>query len=712
MANEPATPDANSASAPAANAAVEAAAPTPPARRNWRRLASPLFFLGLFVVALLVSWAVRPGPADPDDPDPANSRKAFEPVKPNAADMLERGDNAMRQQRHAEALAYYKDFLAAGATQTADLTYRLALSSELVGHLDDAFASYRLALATARSPGLTMACHVGMARCLLRQNRPVEARRLLYPFMFDERRHTGLSNALPTDACYLIGLSLAAENALLSPARLRHDAPVSFASVPLEVRIHFDDLAAETPNTKPAAVTIPVPLVVQKRTKSEPALVLSAERTDLPPLELLTKLATEGGLKAEFTDAAKKTLADRSLALHLHNWTLQDVLEHAADYLDLTCETGADQVRFAAKTEAADKLQRSTRQDMLHRTLQMALAAEAHHPYAAPALLEMGNNQALQNRRHEATNWYSRLIREVTYSPHVASAQFNLAGIHLLSGDVPQARKAYFRVIDQVPGHELALRATIQIGQLYLHEDDARQAIVHLRRAQTLAERSPYHPIGVLALTAAYLQIGDLEGTRQTLAKNRLAVQREPYLATAVFLDRYLQVRAARAGKDANASHKSVNELIEILWHNRDDTVLGEYGQWLIAEAYRELGFWEQAERVLRLAHVGVSGPLKVSVEYSLADTLMKVNKRTEAVEIFTRHAEMESPYRARAHFQLAKVDVEEKRFQAAVDKCRNLWKDRSIPDQSALLNLWGAALEGNGELAKAARCYAGKAPE
>jgi tetratricopeptide (TPR) repeat protein len=662
------------------------------------------------VSAIVVSWAIRPNSSDHDDRDPIKPIKPYEPVKANAADLLTRGDNALRQQRYVEALAYYKDFQAAGATQTADLTYRLGLSSEAVGHLDEALASYRQAVATSHAPGLTLACHLGMARCLLRQNRPAEARQVIYPFLFDERRHAGLSQAPAADAWHLVGLSLAAEN-IRNSAKPRNDDPVTFTSIPLELRIHLDDLVGDAATAKAGAVTIPVPIVVQKRTKAEPALVVSAERRDLPPVELLTQLASDGGFKVEFTDAARKAAADRALVLHLHNWDLEDVLEHAAEYLDLTCAWDGDSVRFLARAEADAKTQQAMRHGLVHRTLQMALAAEAHHPYGAAALLELGNNKLAQNRRQEATTWYSRLIRDVSYSPHVASAHFNLAGIHLLGGDTPQARKALFRVIDQMPGHEMALRASIQIGLLYLHEDDARQAIVYLRRAQALAEKSPYHPVAVLALTAAYLQNGEIDTARQILAKNRLILQPDPFLSTAVFLDRYSQFRIARASKDANST-ATVNALIEILWRNRDDTVLGGYGQWLIAEAYRDLEFWDQAEGVLRLAQVGASGSLKICVENSLGDTLIRTSKRAEAAELFTRYAEMETPYRPRARFQLARIDVEEKRFKEAAERCRTLWKERTFADQTALLHLWGAALEGCGELTKAARCYAGKAPD
>ena len=84
-------------------------------------------------------------------------------------------------------------------------------------------------------------------------------------------------------------------------------------------------------------------------------------------------------------------------------------------------------------------------------------------------------------------------------------AHYNLAKLHLTKHDVARARQAFFRVIDQSSGHELALRAQLKIGQLCLEEEEVPQAIIQLRRAQTLAPKSPYQPLATLLLAAAYL---------------------------------------------------------------------------------------------------------------------------------------------------------------------------------------------------------------
>ena len=701
---------------PEHNAPPPAEAPASPPRRSLRILLVAGLLLGVFVVALCGSWRLRKGSIDSvDSANPPHSqpkvvpRELLKPASP--VEILARGDSALRQLRYAEALSHYKEFLGTGVARTAEIHFRLGLCNEAAGKLDDAIASYRSAISASPSPSLTVACHLGMARCLLCQGSPIEARRVLYPFLLDERRHQNLPEAFVNDACYLAALSLAHERVDFASKQLAQDSPISFASVPLQTRSYLDEIALEVPaRVESSGVTIPVPLAVRKRSNNEPAIVLCVEQTEQLAWDLLTQLAVEGGMKVEWTAEAKRSLTDRSLPMHLHNWELRDVLEAASDHLDLTCQIEGDLVRFSTKTETERKLQHSLRHDMAHRFLLAALRADSVNPYAAAALLELGNNEATQNRWNEAAVWYGRLIREVTFSPYVAASYYNLARAHLRNNDASQARKNFFRVMDQSPGHELALRACLQIGQLYLYEDDVRQAIVHLRRAQSVAERSPYHPIATLALTAAYLQDGDLEAAHRTLAQNGAVLQLEPYRPTAAFLERYVQYRLAKA--KSGASQRDVGDLVGTLWRDKGDTVLGAYGQWLIARAYRDLGFWDQAEQVLRRSLVDAQGPFKTCVEFTLADTLVKRDQRAEAAQIFSRCAEAETPYRARARFELARIDLQEKRFRECEEMCRKLWNERSLSDPSALLNVWGAALEGKGDLAKAAQCYAGKAPE
>lgn len=700
-------PEETTSVAPAPPAGAEAESPPPSGRmRILTRLA---LLAGLFGVGMWLTWPKAADPGDDKEEDTPVAAKPRETPKASPAEVLARGDNALRQLRYADALSHYKELLGRGAEPTAEITYRLGLIHEASGHPKEAITSYRQAIGKTASPAVSLACHLATSRCLLRQSKPAEARRLLLPILLNERRHEKLPQAFAIDVGYLVALSLACENAAPPDGCILEDRLISFGSIPLEPRTFLDEIAASlAPRREPSTVPIPVPLAIQKPTKSEPAIVLCAERAGSAK-ELLEQLARDADLKVEWSTHAQRLIADRTLDLHLHNWELRDVLQHAADCFGLVAVIDEQRVRFEVSSQSS--VASAIQNDLAKRALHQALRSDPAHPYVAAILLELGNCEARQARRTGASAWYHRLARDITYSPLVAPAYFNLARLDERAGDTAQARKNYFRAIDQSPGHEFALYSRIRIGQLYLYEDEARQAIAHLQQAHAFAKGSPHEPLATLALAAALLHDEQIDVARKVITQHQAALQQEPFVATASFLDRYLNYRLAKRAGEAAIVKREAGRLIDVLWRNKDDSRLGAYGQLLIARAYHELEFVDQAELAARQALAAAWGPLKQSAEYQLATTIAE-RKDAEAAEILEKLVEQESPYRERARFQLARIDLAQRKFQPCADKCRQIWQDGRFADRPALLRLWGTALEGAGELAKAAQCYAGKAPD
>src|SRR5262249_52473439 len=152
-----------------------------------------------------VSWGIRSRFAHVDTPENSLTEAPNQRVKQSdAAELLARGDNALRQHRHIEARACYRDLLENGLANTAAMHYRLALCDEVFGKVEDATSSYRAAISVSSARALTYASHLGMARCLLRQNRFGEARQLLIPFLLNETRHKDVQEDLVTEAYYLV----------------------------------------------------------------------------------------------------------------------------------------------------------------------------------------------------------------------------------------------------------------------------------------------------------------------------------------------------------------------------------------------------------------------------------------------------------------------------------------------------------------------------
>jgi tetratricopeptide (TPR) repeat protein len=690
-------------------------APPPPKRRNLVVLARLGIFAGLFLLAIVASWIYREQARENEDLTLVQAQSIKSQGKKIASsgsplESLARGDEALQRHFYTAALSHYEELLAGEPTAAPLVDYRFGLCLEALGQPERAIAAYRKAVSASSAPALACACNLGMARCFLQQNQPTQVRRLLYPVVLDETWQQKAPAPFSLDACYLIALAMARQTHKPAPARVTYAGPVSFVAVPLEIPFYLDDLgfSALVHGTKAPDTQTPL-VVVQKRTGDQPALVLKADQTGQPALEVFDRLAKEGGLRIEPSAEAKKTIAERSVRLCLRNWPLLDLLEQLADSFDLSCTVTEDVVRLEARSELNEERLSSADRALAGRALRAATEADSSHPWAPAAYLELGNWEAMEGKLAEAAAWFERLDRDKPNSPYAAAASFNLAELRVRTQQFVRARQAFLHVIDHSPGHELALRSQIRIGQLYLEEDDVGRALVQFRRAQTLAPRSVYQPLATLLLAAACLQQAWPEQARAVLGQQRPLLQKEPYRVTAAFLDAYAQYRLA---KSTNAGRREASELLSTLWRDQDETMLGPVGHCLMAEAYRDLGFQDQAERLLRRVAPQTHGPMVQHLNFLLGDTLLKLNRRDEAAGVFEKLAATPSPFRRRALWELARLDLEEKHYAECAQKCQELWAKESVSDQTALLQLWGAALEGAGDLDKAAQCFAGQAPK
>ena len=192
------------------------------------------------------------------------------------------------------------------------------------------------------------------------------------------------------------------------------------------------------------------------------------------------------------------------------------------------------------------------------------------------------------------------------------------------------------------------------------------------------------------------------------LAKDRAQLQKDPYRATAAFLDTYAQYRLAKGNI---AGKRAASDLLSTLLRDQDESMLGVVGSYLIAQAYRDVGIWDQAERLLKQALAHCKSPLAPGLEFLLADTFLKHNQRTEAVALLEKLTAQPNRYRAEAVFLRRQLDLQDKHYQECADKCRELWTEQAVADVPSLLQVWGAALEGTGDFARAAQCFGGKAP-
>ena len=293
-----------------------------------------------------------------------------------------------------------------------------------------------------------------------------------------------------------------------------------------------------------------------------------------------------------------------------------------------------------------------------------------------------------------------------------AQASYNLALLQTRELQPALARQSFFRVIDEAPGHELALRSYLRIARSCLEAENGRSDRSSAACTQALgagvavpADRDAVAGDGSLARKAIPHALA------RSLTENASSCRRIPTRRfAAAFLDAFAQYRLLPASPAA--TRREASDLLSTLGPELDNALLGSVGLGLGARAYVELGFSDQAERHLRQGLTKVKGPASPALEFLLAETLLNQDRRDDALPLFEKLATTPSQYRAKAAFQLARFDLLDKNYESCIERCQQLWADGAITESANLLHLWGTALEATGEFAKAAQCFAGKAPE
>jgi hypothetical protein len=140
---------------------------------------------------------------------------------------------------------------------------------------------------------------------------------------------------------------------------------------------------------------------------------------------------------------------------------------------------------------------------------------------------------------------------------------------------------------------------------------------------------------------------------------------------------------------------------------------LGPLDTYMRCQAYRALGLWSEIAATCELALPGITGPLAPAVQWTLGDAQLRLMKRAEATKLFQELAgRKEGKWTAEARLQLAGMDLQDAHPKECIHWCELLWQEQPCADMPAMFRIWGAAYEQLGEHAKAARCFAGTAPE
>lgn len=735
--------------------------------RGRRFLWPSLCFLQLGVLIggyLLVKRPPSDQPSSPSDhaasgeiPEPAKhvakparnlSPETVPPTPTNAdPDDLEQGDRLVRSDRADLALPLFCALRPKVAAPLRDqIEYRVALCLERLERWDEAVAAYRGLMSPRQNVRVVAAAHVGQARVAFQRGRPEEAKHLMCRMLLHAARYTKQGSSALEEAKFLLALALTREagnragrishtashpDGLESRPTLRAGSEQSFEHVvepatitwSLQRALRWADPPAET-ESQDNEVSGPVSLGSQQPdqisgsgqkavpgakaiARPEETLV-PASFAPTPVHALLDRLASACGLKAEWTAAALRQVQGHEADADAEHTPFLDLIRNLVCPLQVVWKVQDGVVYWSAFEETPPEDLTVFRLALARRALRDAVVSQPRHELAPVAYLYLGNLEVEAGQPRAAVTWYEQLVHESQRSPVLVEANYNLGLVQRRLEDTTAARKAFYRVVDLAPGHELASHAYLILGRMWLEEGQPARAISPLRRALSAGAGSAAEPVSAVSLAASYLWAGNPQAANAVLRTYRAQVSQPPHHRLAAFLDAFSRLQAAADRRQT----RHASDLLSAMINLGEESYLKSLGVLLMGQAYRELGMVDQLVAVYQPALSNARGPVAEEMSYSLAEAYLTLGKRDDAKRLWLTLAILDgSRWAAPSKFRLAQLALMENRSKEALLWCRQLLPVQPPESMPALLELMGRAFEQTGDWEQAARCFRGERP-
>ncbi|MFO0969996.1 MAG: tetratricopeptide repeat protein [Gemmataceae bacterium] len=694
-------------------AASEPTTASPPTAKAaaFSRFAWPGLISGLLALGATIGWLSRPAPPDeePEQTRPKLLTKDAEgrtlPFLPGMTGPIDvrKGDQLFREGRFDLALLVYRHL--GGSPAPVSLVYRQALCQEQLGDRKTALALHHSLVERGDETHAALAL-LGAARIHLHEGRPAQAKSLLWPLAL-RSADKSVDQDLRAEVAYTLSLALALE---ASPAAdedgaktpLRPDERLAF---PREIPWDCNRLLAlSRPAPKTTGKREPNVVSVPAKSKVEQTVATAYLPKDSFH-DAVKRLASAGELTVGWSPKALRTTEGRAVHLDVSERSLLGVLQGLADAFDLVCHTDGEKVIFTLPEEIPKARRDEARAAMARRYLEETLAFAADHPLAPLALIARANLDAAAPK--EALAWLERLAAEHPFSRLNLYADFN-RGLHLhREGRMNEARRAFFKAMDQAPSHPQALLACLRLGRMSIEEGEAAQAIALLKRGVAHAHDDASRPPLVTTLAIAYVLDDDLPNLKTLLGRHRDVLQDDLHAPFGNLLTAYARFRDAKTKKSVADSHDLLYSLLAL----RKDNPLGPLGLYVAGLGYSDLALWPQAAAAFKEILPATKGPLQHEAALRLAEALLRQGDAAEARKYLESIAAVKTPAGPWARFRLARLDLDEGKTLPCLERSRLLLHEPSNVPHVDILRLMGEAYERRREHDKAAKCFAGECP-
>jgi tetratricopeptide (TPR) repeat protein len=672
----------------------------PPPRRalalRWLLVVAAGFLAGLSLSLAFPPTSRAPAPPDPDErgSDPRHELLAtFHKID------LAKAEALFKEGRYRQALAIFEPAIAGDKATGAVVLLRAALCHERLGEFDSAIRLYRRLVEHGAESAVTLAS-LAQARLYLARNHSAEARTVLTPLVLQARRYLA-DTVLLADAECLWSLALA--HLALGPSTARTHPELAFASFAWDPERYLEALAQPPAQGADGGERL---RVTTAPGSAEPTIV-EARMTLQPVRQVLDRIAHAAGFTMSWTAEAINQANARKTTLWLADRPAIDVLRAVAVQADLVCIVQDGSITLTTAAAAADQSRAAFRRAAAERALHGVIARHPRHDWTAAAYLARAALD-VEDDPGVALHWCERLILEAPRSPLTVNASFRRGLILEQRGELAEAEKAFFHVVDQAPGHALTPEALLHIGSMQLQAGEIGKAISVLRRGAALGAEPTVQARLALMLAAAHAVSDEPLAALAALARQRETLAGDAYRPVAAFLAAYARYRQAVL---TQRLMRQDHELVAALLHFPNDTSLGVYGPILAARAFADAGMPEQAAQTLQAALPSTKGPLAHEAKHRLGQALARLGKNSEAARLFEELTQGQHRFTASAHLQLATLDLNANRPDACLERLHALMREPGTLNVAEVLTVMGRTYERKRDFVRAAQCFAGELP-
>jgi tetratricopeptide (TPR) repeat protein len=651
-----------------------------------------------------------PPPAGRPRPLPqTGSRLTDKAEKRRTAEIL-RADDEFREGKIASAMKLYGAAIEAHPSLLDPMVqFRWALCAESLGLLDEAAERYQMLADATSAQAWRGFAQWGLSRVLFEQQKTELARRIATDLWLNQDSAARLwrsellhwhAHLLYRRAAGDVSSRLLDDNVLAGcKIVVRPGELLDIAS-----RIHAAETAS--PFEPPPAASIPVttgkaPEVMYAQYKSAGATVHEA----------ISQFATAAHWTVEWSAPADQLAKAHRCRASVTRGSVACLLDALCDECKLIWDWKGQVLRICEYSERSSDDWKQYQLSTASRAARDAIALYRDVRWSPYSRLAIAHVEFLNGTQTAARKSLEDLIDNSPKGDLLAEAWFNLGKINLLENAVDKSILAFQRAIDHSMGSGLEPIANLYLGRLLLEANEAKRAVVPLRRSLAL---SAPRDRGTAALTlgAAYLLAGQPQNTAEILRSNQSWLDLEATRDATAFMSCLAQTQG---GHDPTRLKYDLRSLMTSISHVRSEQFFGRSGAVLIAIAYRELGLNGEAADICRdaIAHMPPCA-LRMKLELMLVDELLD-RRDFESTEAQLREIceSRNEEVRHMAYKRLSGLLLELDRRDEAEDETITWLRLCSTPEQQVeALKSLGRCLQRKGDYLNAALCFSGSMPQ